>query len=68
VTKHQRSLRHLLTTIAEQAGARLIGIQRTGGGHVRASFDRGGPLFMASTPSDVRAIRNFKAQARRVLR
>jgi hypothetical protein len=68
VTKHQRGLKRLLTTIADQAGARLIGIQRTGGGHVRARFDRGSPLFTGSTPFDWRSIKNFKAHAKRVLR
>jgi hypothetical protein len=60
-----RDLNRLLLAIAAEAGARLVEIRS---GHVRASFDRGGPMFISSTPSDVRAIKNTAATARRVLR
>jgi hypothetical protein len=68
MTKHQRGLKRLLNTIAEQTNTKLIQLRKTNGGHLQARFDRGGPLFMASTPSDVRAIKNTAAMARRVLR
>jgi hypothetical protein len=67
MTKHQRVLKRLLTAIAEQTNTKLIQLRKTNGGHLRARFDRGGPIFTGSTPSDVRAVKNFKAQARRVL-
>ena len=61
-----RDLSRLLSAIAAEANARLIELRKTNGGHVRASFDRGGPMFISSTPSDVRAIKNTAAMARRV--
>jgi hypothetical protein len=64
-----RDLSRLLSAIAAEAGARLVGIRKTNGGHIRASFDRGGPLFLAATPSDnARALKNDAAQAKRLLR
>jgi hypothetical protein len=68
MTKHERELEKLLAAIAQQADARLVELRKTNGGHVRASFDRGGSLFMSPTPSDIRSIKNFRAQARRALR
>ena len=69
MTKRERELCQLLSQIAERGNARLIEIRKTNGGHVRARFDRGGPLFLSATPSDnVRTIKNDAAQARRLLR
>ena len=68
-TKRERELCQKLSQIAERANARLIEIRKTNGGHIQARFDRGGPLFLASTPSDnARAFKNDAAQARRLLR
>ena len=67
--RRERDLQRLLSAIAEQANARLVEIRKTNGGHVRARFDRGGPLFLSATPSDnVRTIKNDAAQARLLLR
>jgi hypothetical protein len=68
MTKRERELYQLLSQIAERANARLIEIRKTNGGHVRARFDRGGLLFLSSTPPDIRATQNDAAQARRLLR
>ena len=68
MTRRERGLRQLLTVVAERANARLVEIRKANGGHVQDSFDRGGPLFANSTPSDYRSIKNFTAQARRALR
>jgi hypothetical protein len=69
MTKRERELCQLLSQIAERGNARLIEIRKTNGGHVRARFDRGGPLFLSATPSDnVGTIENDAAQARRLLR
>ena len=69
MTKRGRELCQLLSQIAERGNARLIEIRKTNGGHVRARFDRCGPLFLAATPSDnARTLRNDVAQARRLLR
>jgi hypothetical protein len=68
MTKRERELCQLLSQIAERANARLIEIRKTNGGHVRARFDRGGLLFLSSTPPDIRATQNDAAQARRLLR
>src|SRR5262249_27932787 len=54
--------------ITLQNEARLIEIRKTNGGHIRANFDRGPALFISSTPSDVRSIKNTAAMARRALR
>jgi hypothetical protein len=66
VTKRDRELHQILSQIGEPANAKLVEIRKTNGGHVRASFDRGGPMFIS--PSDVRAIKNTAATARRVSR
>jgi hypothetical protein len=69
VTKRERELEKILSAVAERGNARLIEIRKTNGGHVRARFDRGGPLFLAATPSNnARTLRNDAAQARRLLR
>ena len=63
-----RDLSRPSSAVAMRAGARLVELRKTGGNHVRARFDRGGPMFISSTPSDVRAIKNTAAMAKRVLR
>jgi hypothetical protein len=63
-----RDLERLLAMIALQNAARPVEIRKTSGGHIRASFDRGSALFISSTPSDVRSIKNTAAMARRGLR
>jgi hypothetical protein len=68
MTRRQRDLERLLTAIARQAGAKLVELRQTNGGHTLARFDHGGPVFLASTPSDNRALKNVKAQAKRALR
>jgi hypothetical protein len=68
MTQRDRDLNRLLSAIAAEAGARLVEIRKTNGGHIRASFDRGGILFVSSTPSDYRDHQITKAQARRALR
>ena len=68
MTRRERDLRRLLTVLPERANARLVEIRNANGGHVRAGFDRGAPLFASSTPNDCRSIKNFTAQARRALR
>ena len=68
MTKRDRDLNRLLLAVAMRAGARLVELRKTGGNHVRARFDRGGPMFISSAPSDVRAIKNTAAMVRRVLR
>ena len=69
MTKRERELCQLLSQIAERGNARLIEIRKTNGGHVRVRFDRGGPMFLAATPSDnARALKNDAAQAKRLLR
>lgn len=68
MTRHQRDLHRLLQHVAEQANASLAEIRHTGGGHIRATFSRGGPVFISGTPSDRRSIRNVRAaHARPVL-
>ena len=39
-----RDLSRLLSAVAMRAGARLVELRKTGGNHVRARFDRGGPM------------------------
>jgi hypothetical protein len=63
-----RDLSRLLSAIAAEAGARLVEIRKTNGGHVKARFDRGEILFISSTPGDYRDHQNTKSQAKRVLR
>jgi hypothetical protein len=68
MTKRERELCQLLSQIAERGNARLIEIRKTDGGHIRARFDRGPLVFTSSTPSEWRATKTLKAQARRALR
>jgi hypothetical protein len=68
MTKRERELCQLLSQIAERGDARSIEIRKTDGGHIPARFDRGRPLFLSSTPSDIRTIKNDAAVARRALR
>jgi hypothetical protein len=67
-SRYDRDLERLLATLALQANAKLVEIRKTNGGHIRPSFDRGGPMFISSTPSDVRSIKNTLADAKRKLR
>jgi hypothetical protein len=65
-----RELSQLLSAIADQAGARLIAVQRTSGGHRKAVFTKGGHrrfVIAGSTPGDRRDRHNTAAVARRVL-
>jgi hypothetical protein len=66
MTKRTRDLERLLATIALRTNG--VEIRKTNGGHIRARFDRGRPLFLSSTPSDIRTIKNDAAVARRALR
>jgi len=71
MTKRERSLKRLLTTIVEQAHARLFSIKQTNGGHMRATFSKGGGtvrMSLSATPSDIRTVRNDRAHAKRLLR
>jgi hypothetical protein len=63
-----RDLSRLLSAVAMRAGERLVELRKTGGDRAQARFDRGRPMFITSTPSDVRAIKNTAAMAKRVLR
>jgi len=66
-----RELSQLLSAIADQAGARLIAIRQTGGGHRRAVFINGNRrrfVITGSTPGDRRDRRNSAAMARWALR
>jgi hypothetical protein len=67
-SRYNRDLERLLATIALRANAKLVEIRKTNGGHVRARFDRGGLLFLSSTPSDIRTIKKDAAQAKRLFR
>jgi hypothetical protein len=71
MTKRERNLRRLLTTIADRANAQLVKVQRTRGGHQRATFAKDGAtatiIITASTPSDFRGDRNMLALAKRQL-
>jgi hypothetical protein len=49
-----RDLSRLLSAIAAEANSKLLLIQRTGSGHLKARFDRGGPVFISGMPSDYR--------------
>ena len=65
MTKRDRELSQVLSAVANQAGARLIELKKTGGGHVRARFDREAPIFTSSTPGDWRSVKNFRSQVKR---
>jgi hypothetical protein len=57
----ERDLRRQLHAIADQSGARLLMVETTNGGHLRAVFRKGNRIVgqvVPATPSDVRSIRN----------
>ena len=64
MTKHIREIEKLLTVL----GDFNCFFEKQMAGMCGRSFDRGGLLFMSSTPSDWRTTRNLKAQAKRALR
>jgi hypothetical protein len=66
--RRERELRRLLIALAERTNAHLVALEQTNGGHIRARFDRGGPIFASATPSDARSDKNLTAQAKRMLR
>jgi hypothetical protein len=69
--KIQHELRHELTNIADQYGARLIGVWHTRRRHLRWTFAKGENLILitsGSNRSDWRAYKNVAAGARRMLR
>jgi hypothetical protein len=71
VTRRDRDLSRLLSSVAAQANARLIEIRTTSGGHKKALLTRGGrtvAVICPSTPSDRRSMLNTQADARRLLR
>jgi hypothetical protein len=63
-----RELKRLLSEVARDAGARLVGIQTTRGNHRRVRFDNGVEMVVGSTISDWRGKWNIRSQARRLLR
>jgi hypothetical protein len=69
--QRQRDPSRLLSAVALQADARLIGIEPTNGGHLRAIFAKGGTnvcAIIANSPSDHRDRQNTRADVRRTLR
>jgi hypothetical protein len=69
MTRHQRDLTRLLHEVAEPYGA-AVSVEKTNGGHYRASFTIGGQtrfIVASSSPSDFRAYYKVRADARRVL-
>lgn len=58
---HRKEVRRLARAAADAGWD----VKRTGGGHLRFLPPEGKPLFMSSTPSDFRAVTNFRAQLRR---
>lgn len=67
MTKRERELKHELMVLAEKQHERLLELKLTPGGHYVARFSRGGPLYVASTPSSS-GLWETKSQARRILR
>jgi hypothetical protein len=68
--KGHRDIKRLLLDLAEPLGA-AVDIDRTHHGHLRITLTRGArrsTLFFGSTPSDVRAVKNQIAEAKRALR
>jgi hypothetical protein len=67
-----RDAERMLSVIAAEAGARLVGIETTGGDHYRVRFLMAGGgvvhITIANTPSDHRSRLNARAYARRLLR
>lgn len=51
-----------LAALARRAG---WSVEYTGGGHLRWVPPQGGPVYSASTPSDLRVLANMKARLRR---
>ncbi|MFT8522717.1 hypothetical protein [Gluconobacter oxydans] len=51
--------------LRRQAAALGWTASRTNGGHLRWPHEMGGLVFRPSTPSDVRSIRNTRAQIKR---
>jgi hypothetical protein len=72
VAKRKRELQAMALTVAAQANARLLNIQRTGRGHWRLVFAKAGKgiaMYAAATPSDNhRDMKNNISQARRALK
>ena len=65
--RRERELRRALVVLAEKANASLLELRTTNGGHYVARFSKGGPLYVASTPSSS-GLWETKSQARRILR
>jgi predicted RNA binding protein YcfA (HicA-like mRNA interferase family) len=61
-------MRHDLAKLLRQASACGWQVTRTRGGHWRLRHPGGGVVVMSSTPSDRRALLNFRAQLRRAER
>ena len=61
-------MRHDLKQLLRQASACGWQVTRTRGGHWRLRHPAGGVVVMSSTPSDRRALLNFRAQLRRAER
>jgi hypothetical protein len=61
-------MKHDLKQVLRQAAAAGWRVQPTRGGHWRLLYPGGGVVVMSSTPSDRRALANFKAQLRRAER
>jgi hypothetical protein len=56
--RHEREMRRILATIAEENGASLVGIEYTGRTHLRAVFVKGrvtATITLPNSPGDVRA-------------
>lgn len=71
-TKRTRDLGQMFSTLAEERGARFLGIESTHGGHLRARFAKGNTsrfMIIASSPRNAwRGKKNNTALARRLLR
>jgi len=64
-----REIESQLIDACQRAGLRVISIDRSG--HIRMVVEARGvkrKLFFSGTPSDVRSMKNFRAQARRKCR
>ena len=61
-------MKHDLKQVLRQAQAHGWRVQPTRGGHWRLRHPGGGIVVTSSTPSDHRALANFKAQLRRAER
>jgi hypothetical protein len=70
-TRRIRDLQRDLSTVAEPFGARLVGIEHTGGSHLRATISYGAAtfdVFTGLTPSDRRTNKQQASFVRRRLR